>query len=547
MKHARNFLVPSLTVLVLAGDAAANDTLFTTAAQGAWSGLALARTGDVDGDGRRDLAESDGMVVRWISSANGSIVRSVGIGAYPGGHIALADAGDLDGDGVSDIAVGRVDVRAYSGATGLLLWQITSTSLGFGHALARIDDRDGDGRPEILVGVAEMLVWGGGDVVHVSYEGDGRAEVRSGASGALLSTIVPPAGSNHGFGGSLALVDDIDGDARADLAIASFYQPESLPGPWGAGGDVRLYSGVTLAPISSFPAPANLSTRVTVLRDLDGDGVGELALARIWESVQIVSLATGATLRTHAAGTPYDRVGQSVVALGDLDGDGVADYAIGAPQPQQFGPFGMSFDLGPGVVRVYSGATGAEFQTLAGTLPYGRFGWSLAAAGDQDGDGIEDLFVGSPYAGRVVALSGSTHNSSPNAYCVGGLHSVTQRAQLAQTGTTSIAANNLVLVATNATPGWAGFFVYGLHSSFSTFGGGWSCVGSPYFRVGPIVPIGSGGSATRALDLSVPPASGGAGAISAGTTAYFQFFFRNPPLTQSGRNASNALAITFVP
>jgi hypothetical protein len=191
-------------VVALASHSVANDTLFTAAVQSPKSGTTLIRIGDIDGDGRPDLAESDGIAVRWISSANGSVVRSVPVGAYAGEHIALADAGDLDCDGVSDLAVGLAGARAYSAATGQLLWQIQSSSLAFGHALARIADRDGDGRPEILVGVPEMIVWGGGDVIHVSYQGDGRVEVFSGASGAPLATITPPPGSTRGFGGSIA-------------------------------------------------------------------------------------------------------------------------------------------------------------------------------------------------------------------------------------------------------------------------------------------------------------------------------------------------------
>lgn len=547
MNRARNLLFPSCTLLFLAGISAANDTLLTTSAQTAWSGVTLVGIADIDADGRPDLAESDGLVVRWISSATGAVVRSAPIGAVPGAHVALADVGDLDGDGVPDLAVGLEGLSTYSGATGQLLWQVSSASLGFGHALARIDDRDGDGRAEILVGVTQMLVWGGGDVIHTFYQGEGRAEIRSGASGALLTTIVPPAGSGSGFGGSLAVLDDIDGDGRADLAIAPFYQPASIPGPHGASGDVRLYSGATLAPIGSFPEPANRSTRLTPLGDLDGDGFGELALARVWEFVDIVSPATGATLRTHASETIYDRVGQSVAVLGDLDADGVGDYAIGAPQPPQIGLLGLTIDVGPGVVRVYSGATGAELETLAGAQPYGRFGWSLAAAGDLDGDSIGDLFVGSPGMGRVVALSGSTQNGAPNAFCVGGQLTGTQRAQLGSTGSTSVAANDFVLVAANALPAKTGLFVYGMNPAFHSFGGGWLCVGAPLYRLGPAVLTSGSGAATHALDLNAPPASGGPGAIGVGTTAYFQFLFRDPLANHGGRNASNALAVTFVP
>ena len=546
MNLARPALCALLFAGALAGRSTANDTLFTTVMPSGWCGTALVATGDVDGDGRPDLAESDGATLRWISGVNGSIVRSAVVGTFQGSHVVLADAGDLDGDGVSDVFVGLESASAFSGATAQPIWQIGSPSLAFGHAVARIDDRDGDGRSEVLVGVAEMIAWGGGDIIHYGYEGEGRVEVRSGASGALLVTLRPPGGSGHGFGGSIAVVDDVDGDGSPDLAIAPFYQPSSFPGPFGAGGDVRFYSGATLAPIGSIAAPPYASTRVTALGDLDGDGVGEVALARIWEAVDVVSPVTGATIRVHTPPGTSDRNGQSVLDLGDVNGDGVADYAIGAPQPAQYG-WGMTVDNGPGAVRTYSGATGAVLQTLAGTEPFGRFGWSLATVGDVDGDLVTDLVIGAQQAARVVAISGSEQNSAPNAFCVGGLLTGTQRARLQHTGTTSVAANDFALVATDALPGQSGLFVDSPRASMTPFGAGWRCIGSPFFRLGPVVTVGSGGSATRALDLNSPPASGGAGAIGPGTTVYFQFLFRDLLPNHGGRNASSALAVTFAP
>ncbi|MBL8862326.1 MAG: VCBS repeat-containing protein [Planctomycetes bacterium] len=547
MNKTREFALAALVACASSTWVEANDTLLAATVQSPGSGLVVVRTGDVDGDGRPDLAESDGTVVRWISSATGSVVRSAVLGGFAGQHVALVDVGDLDADGVADLAVGLEAVWTYSGATGQVLWQIPAPSPGFGHALVRVDDRDGDGLSEILVGVPEMAVWGGGDVVHTTYVGDGRAEIRSGATGALLATLAPPPGSSRGFGGSLAIVDDLDGDGRADLAIAPFFQPPTIPGPFGASGDVRLYSGATLAQIGSIPSPPNRSTRVTTLGDLDGDGFGELALARVWESVVVVAPATGTVLRSHVSLTTYDRYGQSIADLGDVDGDGVSDYAIGAPQPLQTGPFGFSFDAGPGAVRVHSGVTGATLFTLAGTEPYGRFGWSLANTGDLDGDLIADLAVGSPQAGRLAVYSGSTHNSAPNPYCVGGLTTGTQRARLLHAGTTSISANDLSLAVSDALPGQSGLFVYARSAAFSTFGGGWRCIGSPLFRLGPVIVIDAGGSATRVLDLTAPPAAGGPGAIGAGTTVYFQFLFRDLLPNHGGRNASSALAVTFVP
>lgn len=550
MNHARRLVrSTSFLALVLAPGASANDTLLVSPTPPLRTGGAVVQAGDLDGDGVTDLAETNGSVVRWISGASGAVLGSATLPqGFAGYHTALLAAGDLDGDGAPDLVAGIEGVTAFSGATAQVLWSLTSPSQGFGHALARLDDRDGDGVAEILVGVTEMIVWGGGDVVNSGYGGDGRAEVRSGASGALLATITAPPGAGRGFGGSVAAIDDLDGDGRRDLVIAPLYQTgPTIPGPYGASGDVRVFGSSNLAELSAFTVPPSRSTRVTALGDLDGDGIGEIALAQIHERVRIFNPATGALVRTHLGQTAYERVGQAVEDLGDLDGDGVGDYAIGSAPLQLSPPTIASFDGGPGVVRAHSGATGNVLWTIAGTEANGAFGWSLASMGDLDGDQLADLAVGSPGVSRVEVVSSSIANSTPNAYCLGGLLSGAQRARLLHAGSTSVAADDLVLVATNALPGQSGLFAYSRSAAFTSFGAGWRCIGSPFFRLGPIVTADASGSASHALDLGAPPASAGPGSIAIGTTVHFQFLFRDLLPFHGGRNASSALAVTFTP
>ena len=102
---------------------------------------------------------------------------------------------------------------------------------------------------------------------------------------------------------------------------------------------------------------------------------------------------------------PYDFFGMAV-ATGDFNGDGVADLATGVPWDD--GLFDSEV-TDSGIVVVRYGVAGAGLETgLADTVlsqqnagsqdPAERgdlFGWSLAA-GDFNGDGIDDLAVGTP-------------------------------------------------------------------------------------------------------------------------------------------------------
>lgn len=97
-------------------------------------------------------------------------------------------------------------------------------------------------------------------------------------------------------------------------------------------------------------------------------------------------------------GAAGDSYGAALLAH-DLDGDRLADLAVGAPGRAQ----------GSGAVYLYKGtATGHvlwKVLTPSTTQPGQRFGTSLAA-GDFDGNGIQDLAVGAPLA-RVAGKDGA--------------------------------------------------------------------------------------------------------------------------------------------
>jgi hypothetical protein len=107
--------------------------------------------------------------------------------------------------------------------------------------------------------------------------------------------------------------------------------------------------------------------------------------------------------------TAEEQFGYSL-ATGDLDGDGADELIVGAP-----GLAGASGSAHTGGVYIFraddvgaltGGVAAPQFaaRTLAGTAGLGRFGTAIAA-GDFDGDGIDDLAVGAPGTGDGHELS----------------------------------------------------------------------------------------------------------------------------------------------
>ena len=155
---------------------------------------------------------------------------------------------------------------------------------------------------------------------------------------------------------------------------------------------------------------------VASLGDLDGDGVTDLAVGAFQDdtggtnrgAVHVLFLNSNGTVKSSQkiasgiGGGPIlandDLFGRSVASLGDLDGDGVTDLAVGAVRDDtggtNRGAVHVLFLNSDGTVKssqkIASGTGGGP--TLANN---DQFGFSVAALGDLDGDGVTDSGGGS--------------------------------------------------------------------------------------------------------------------------------------------------------
>ena len=186
---------------------------------------------------------------------------------------------------------------------------------------------------------------------------------------------------NGHMGMSLAVLPDVNGDGYADVATGS---PDA---------DLHRPGGGAVAVLYGKPSGEHIS------------------LTDLW-----------------SAGYPYffhvdfpdldnQHIGESVAAVPDMTGDGWPDLAIGAPQadpggridagsvwiisghlpPIDAGCTGMNLDASCPWIKL-NALTAAQGYRIDGAVAGEGIGSSLAAVGDQNGDGLPDLAIGASAA-----------------------------------------------------------------------------------------------------------------------------------------------------
>jgi len=114
------------------------------------------------------------------------------------------------------------------------------------------------------------------------------------------------------------------------------------------------------------------------------------------------------------------------------------------------------------------------------------------------------------------------------------------------TGTSSVAANDLVLLTEGGPTDDFGVFHYGTQQIAVPFGDGMRCVGGLTYRLFPVVQASASGQSSLSVDLTSPPEP--AGQISVGESWNFQYWYRDPlGPGGAGFNLSAALRLIFCP
>lgn len=350
-------------------------------------GASSASPGDVDGDGVDDVAVgapggSDSPGTVYIYSGTGAGVLHRIPGEENGdlfGH-AVVGVGDLDGDGRPDLAIGAPGcdsgainagrVYLHSGGTGELLdvFDGHEEGDGFGSRLAT-----SKGPLRLVVAAPAGGVERGG--VITAYDLDG----------GTLERRFDHEGSTEGQGlgsGGISILHPTEKDGAQGIVVGS-----PAGGTTGAGlvEWVSGASGDVLRSVEGSTPGEGFGSGLAPLGDLDGDGVPEIAVGSPWAgeragTVRVLSSREGSEFPGFTCLVEGESFGMHVESLGDLNQDGRVEILVSSSlSPVTGAQSGRSFVLSAPLPQ---GVEELTVFAIHGGGPAGQ--WDLANAREFD-------------------------------------------------------------------------------------------------------------------------------------------------------------------
>ncbi len=352
--------------------------------------------------------------------------------------------GDYNCDGYSDVLVGAPNAESeqmdgmndkegkvfvfFGGAAGVAASApagyenpLNQGSGFFGDEVSSVGDVNGDGCSDAVIGVSrqDLTVSNQGEVYLFLGSPSGLPDDAS-------LNIQNPLEQSGAFGHAITSVGDLNGDGYGDFAVGANKQSN------GADSEGAVYvfygseEGPANTPSVSLDSPGNLEeaefgTSISTIGDINGDGYSDVVVGARGQNKEVEQAGAAFVYLGNAegiGGTPAFELetdiqesaffGDSATGGGDMNADGYADYAVGA--------FGYPVDgqVQAGAVEVYFGAADPTQPTrITLTLPnptsIERFGQSISARGDLNGDGIFDLVASAPRRGIKADLTGEVY------------------------------------------------------------------------------------------------------------------------------------------
>ncbi|MBS4752702.1 FG-GAP repeat protein [Nocardioides sp. zg-ZUI104] len=404
---------------------------------GAWLGWSVSCLGDANGDGIDDLVVGTGsrayhsVAVVFGSrdfgpldlsdlGTRGYTITDPVAGTTAGGGTdnfgyAVTGPGDVDGDGLADVAIGDLladnNGRTNSGRVWVVKGKASTTPVDVQtdteQVLAVIDggkaeerlatveaagDVNGDGKDDLLLGSYVATPWAGttGNGAGYVVYGGGPAVVDVGALAGRGFMVAGPTRGKDRLGVAAGGIGDIDGDGQADFVLGA----DGATGAGIHGGVAVVLGSDSDAPVMTDPLAADGPAVYSC-----ADGALDATCADS-SKVRRGYWVQGASAEAHT--------GFSVAGMPDANGDAVPDFLLGAYGEGSTGAAYLIYSEPERVATLsladLTAAQGERFTSETGTGTSGR---TVGAAGDVDGNGVQDVAFGGQGNNVTVALRGA--------------------------------------------------------------------------------------------------------------------------------------------